>query len=63
MRNPDRITPTLAALEAAWRAHPDWRLGQLIVNACPRGAGACPQIFYPEDDQWLAMFEHFEKHP
>ena len=30
MRDPDRITPTLAAVEKLWRTMPDMRLGQLL---------------------------------
>lgn len=49
MRNPDRITPTLEAVEAFWRLHPDWRLGQLVFNL----AGRDP--FYIEDDDLAAV--------
>lgn len=38
MRDPDRIPKLLTALADAWRANPDLRLAQLIVNACPPGA-------------------------
>lgn len=32
MRNPDRIDPIIEKLRATWRADPDLRLGQLVVN-------------------------------
>jgi hypothetical protein len=35
VRSPDRISPMLSALEEIWRTHPDLRLTQLILNACP----------------------------
>ncbi len=44
-RDPGRIDGALAVLAAAWRAHPDLRLGQLVVNA----AGDADS-FYVEDD-------------
>lgn len=47
----------LSALRELWSLHPDWRLGQLLVNAV--GAGQpCPQIFYIEDE---ALQERLEK--
>ncbi len=32
MRNPERIDRMVERLRALWHAHPDMRLGQLIVN-------------------------------
>lgn len=32
MRNPNRIDPTIEALRAEWKKHPDWRLAQLLHN-------------------------------
>ena len=32
MRDPKRIPLVLQEIERLWRAHPDWRLGQLICN-------------------------------
>jgi hypothetical protein len=48
-RDPARIDRALAPLADAWRAHPDWRLAQLIVNAA---GGVDP--FYVEDDELVA---------
>lgn len=45
MRNPARIPGVVAALMAAWTAHPDQRLGQLVFWA----ADGCDP-FYIEDD-------------
>jgi hypothetical protein len=50
-RDPDRIPGVLSAIEAAWREHPDWRLGQLVVNA----AGSDP--FHIEDDDLVAALK------
>lgn len=44
MRNPNRITPVLGAIETYWRQHPDLRLGQLLWAL----AGKDP--FHVEDD-------------
>jgi hypothetical protein len=35
MRDPARIKRTLQLIESIWAANPDWRLGQLLVNAHP----------------------------
>lgn len=49
MRDPDRIDRIIDKLREVWKANPDLRLGQLLVNAI-RPSQPCPQIFYPEDD-------------
>jgi hypothetical protein len=46
MRDPERITAILEKLESAWRANPDLRLSQLILNSCP----ASIDPFFVEDD-------------
>lgn len=48
MRNPNRIKPVLAAIEAYWMQNPDLRLGQIVCNA----AGGDP--FYTEDSALVA---------
>lgn len=47
MREPKRIKPILELIEQIWLMVPDWRLGQLIVNA----TGDHRDPFYIEDDQ------------
>lgn len=37
MRDPARIEPTLAAVQAVWVTAPDLRLGQLLLNATRTG--------------------------
>ena len=49
MSDPARIDRILAALGDYWRAHPDLRLGQIVVNSTPPGE-PCPRVFYVEDD-------------
>lgn len=50
MRDPARIDHVLAAIRRAWAEYPDYRLGQLIVNAVGPGE-PCPAVFYIEDDE------------
>ncbi len=61
MRDPDRIPAILRALEEVWRADPDLRLGQLLVNATNFSGRkvVCPEIFYAEDDVMLKGIEHY----
>ncbi len=47
MRDPERITGVLEAVERAWRANPDLRLAQLLWSAAP----TYPDPFYVEDDK------------
>lgn len=44
-RDPDRIKPFLRELEAFWRARPDWRFGQLIMNLSRDGQGGFLDIW------------------
>lgn len=52
-RDPARIEPVIAALRAAWYAHPDLRLGQLIVNA------GHPDPFNIEDDELRLALDRY----
>ena len=49
MRDPARIDRLVELLRAVWNAHPDWRLGQLIMNVNPNGHS---DPFHIPDDQW-----------
>lgn len=51
MRDPNRIDEVLEALREYWVAHPDMRLGQILVNLI--GAKFAVDIFYVEDDVLL----------
>lgn len=48
MRDPQRISEILAAIEAYWRKNPDMRLGQIVINAARFAASSCDP-FYVED--------------
>lgn len=58
-RDPDRIEPILAELAAYWKANPDMRLGQIVVNASDFGGGRAP--FFTEDDQMLSGLRRLAK--
>jgi len=48
VRDPARIDRIGEMLRDVWKANPDLRLGQLLVNAI-RPSQPCPQLFYAED--------------
>lgn len=54
MRDPNRIGEFCDRLKKIWACVPDWRFGQLMVNALGE-MGRDP--FFPEDD---AMIEYLE---
>ena len=56
MRDPKRIRKFCDRLAAVWEQLPDWRFGQLMVNALGE-MGRDP--FFPEDDE---MIEYLEKY-
>jgi hypothetical protein len=57
MRDPARIDRIIEQLRAAWHRNPDWRLTQLVINACdtpydcdkPQECGL-GLVFYIEDE-------------
>lgn len=51
MRDPARIDKVLAVLRAAWKASPDVRLGQLVLNAT--GARDFLGVYQTEDEDVL----------
>ena len=59
MRDPARIPVILERLRKVWEAHPDLRLGQLVVN----GATVRPQLdpFYIEDEALIGRLEALAK--
>lgn len=60
MRGPERIDVILQELAVFWKANPDWRLGQLIVNVIGPAA-PCPLIFYAEDDRFITHLREFSE--
>ncbi len=49
-RDPQRINEILTELERIWKAHPDTRLGQLLVSCVD---GDADKLFYMEDEALL----------
>ena len=56
-REPKRIERILASIRAIWERFPDWRLGQLLVNAIPEFEG---RLFYIEDTIAEESLDKFE---
>jgi hypothetical protein len=54
MRDAKRIDKVIADLRVAWHANPDWRLGQLILNASRDANGMIRDPWNVEDDAWSA---------
>ena len=50
MRDPERIDRILNQIREVWEKVPDWRLGQLVVNAI-EPKQPCPEIFFLEDSR------------
>ena len=56
MRDKNRIQGFCNRLARAWEMVPDWRFGQLMVNALGE-MGRDP--FFPEDDEMIEYIEKF----
>lgn len=60
MRNSNRIKPYCETLASIWGMVPDWRLSQLMINACvayTNEHGHDP--FYVEDEDFLNYLFNF----
>ncbi len=61
MRDVNRIDDILKRLKLIWEAHPDLRLGQIILNAARRNAVApetgARDVFYIEDEELIKEIE------
>lgn len=53
MRDPERIEPMIELLSSVWTAHPDLRLGQLIVAA--HSLSGFPGDVFNVEDEDLAL--------
>lgn len=53
MRDPNRIDEFIECLRAIWKANPDMRFTQLIINAY----GQDPIVYYAEDDEALKQLK------
>lgn len=57
MRDPARIERILGLVEKVWRAHPDLRLTQLIMNVLSMNSDP----YYVEDDKLESVLKSFCK--
>ena len=58
MRDPKRIRKFCNRLAAAWEMVPDWRFGQLVVNALGEMQR---DPFFPEEDEMIEYIEGYVK--
>lgn len=56
MRDPKRIRKFCNRLAAAWEQLPDWRFGQLMMNALGEMKR---DPFFPEDDEMIEYLENY----
>ena len=56
MRDPKRIKKFCNRLAAAWEQLPDWRFGQLMMNALGEMKR---DPFFPEDDEMIEYLENY----
>jgi hypothetical protein len=54
MRDPARIDRILKHLRDYWRLYPDQRLGQLVINGCPKDEDL---VWHTQDDEWEKALE------
>lgn len=60
MRNPKRIKPYCDTLTTIWQMVPDWRLSQLMINACAAYTNEHGHdAFYEEDEEFLNFIFKF----
>ena len=60
MRDINRIEPMMAEFTEFWKAHPDWRFGQLIMNFISWYYQKYKKdCFYIEDNEILKYIEEF----
>ena len=57
MRNPNRIDEFCEKLAELWHKVPDWRFGQLLINALQKTS--LQAIFYIEDEDLLHKIENY----
>ena len=57
-REPERIGRILASIRAIWTRFPDWRLGQLLINAIPLLES---RLFSIEDTITEEKLDEFER--
>ena len=61
MRDKKRIRAFCNRLARAWEMVPDWRFGQLMMNALGEMASMGRDPFFPEEDEMIAFIEEYVK--
>ena len=63
MSREDEIDEVLAALAKLWKVHPEWRLGQLVVNLTMWAKGVEKGAQWDMEDQEAleAIFKHLAR--
>lgn len=61
MRDKKRIRAFCNRLARAWEKVPDWRFGQLMMNALGEMASKGRDPFFPEEDEMIAFIEEYVK--
>lgn len=60
MRDPKRIHKFCNELATIWAENvPDWRFGQLMMNALGEMASAGRDPFFPEEEEMIEFFRQF----
>jgi len=59
LRDPNRIYKFCGRLAKAWSMLPDWRFGQLMMNALGEMAHGGRDPFFPEEDEMIEFLEKF----
>lgn len=59
MRDPKRIQAFCNRLARAWEMLPDWRFGQLMMNALGEMQYGGRDPFFPEEDEMIQYIEKF----
>jgi hypothetical protein len=57
VRSPHRIDPFLRALGDAWKADPDQRFGQLVMNLTRNERGQFEDPWEWEDSEWYRRMQ------
>lgn len=59
MRDPKRIDKFCQRLAVCWKMMPDWRFGQLMINALGKMRADGKDPFFQEDDEMIEFLEKF----
>jgi len=59
LRDPNRIYKFCGRLAKAWSMLPDWRFGQLMMNALGEMAHEGRDPFFPEEEEMIEFIEKF----